>query len=190
MEALKDPINNLADEQGISAGEKARMLALEEEIKMIVGRAAESKKEMDSKIQTFLQQSTKARESVAVCKKIENDLDSMEAELRILKSQIMKFQEQLAAVEKRQSDVTRDYDSLMTELEPLHAELQSLKDTNLEEQKARIEEEADPNMVRKNPNRYEWKMPLELVFLGPTYPGRGNNHNVTPQNRTLRSPSE
>lgn len=21
-------------------------------------------------------------------------------------------------------------------------------------------------MVRKNPNRYEWKMPLELVFLG------------------------
>ena len=44
MEALKDPINNLADEQGISAGEKARMLALEEEIKMIVGRAAESKK--------------------------------------------------------------------------------------------------------------------------------------------------
>ncbi|KAL0406716.1 UNVERIFIED_CONTAM: Ribosomal protein S12, mitochondrial [Sesamum latifolium] len=30
----------------------------------------------------------------------------------------------------------------------------------------RIEEEADQNMVRKNPNRYEWKMPLELVFLG------------------------
>ncbi|CAK9188669.1 unnamed protein product, partial [Ilex paraguariensis] len=26
----------------------------------------------------------------------------------------------------------------------------------------RIEEEADQNMVRKNPNRYEWKMPLEL----------------------------
>lgn len=21
-------------------------------------------------------------------------------------------------------------------------------------------------MVRKNPNRYEWKMPLELVFIG------------------------
>ncbi|KAF9618996.1 hypothetical protein IFM89_003303 [Coptis chinensis] len=28
----------------------------------------------------------------------------------------------------------------------------------------RIEEEADLNMVRKNPNRYEWKMPPELVF--------------------------
>lgn len=48
MEALKDPlqiIKNFADEQGISAGEKARMLALEEEIKMIVGQvlsAAES----------------------------------------------------------------------------------------------------------------------------------------------------
>lgn len=91
MEALKDPlqiIKNLADEKGISAGEKARMLALEEEIKMIVGQvlsAAESKNEMDSKIQTFLQQSTKARESVAVCEKIENDLDSMEAEVEDLK---------------------------------------------------------------------------------------------------------
>lgn len=88
MEALKDPlhiIKNFADEQGISSGEKARMLALEEEIKMIVGRAAESKKEMDSKIQTFLQQSTKARESVAVCEKIENDLDSMEAEVEDFK---------------------------------------------------------------------------------------------------------
>lgn len=40
---------------------------------------------MDSKIQTFLQQSTKARESVAVCEKIENDLDSMEAEVEDLK---------------------------------------------------------------------------------------------------------
>ncbi|EEF30661.1 conserved hypothetical protein [Ricinus communis] len=29
-----------------------------------------------------------------------------------------------------------------------------------------IEEEADQNMVRKNQNRYEWKMPLELIFLG------------------------
>lgn len=88
MEALKDPlqiIKNLADEQGISAGEKARMLALEEEIKMIVGQAAERKNEIDSKIQTFLQQSTKARESVAVCEKIENDLDSMEAEVEDLK---------------------------------------------------------------------------------------------------------
>ena len=27
----------------------------------------------------------------------------------------------------------------------------------------RIEEEADQNMVRKNPNRDEWKMPLELT---------------------------
>lgn len=46
MEALKDPlhlIKNLADEQGISAGEKARMLALEEEIKMLVGRKAKKK---------------------------------------------------------------------------------------------------------------------------------------------------
>lgn len=46
-----------------------------------MGRAAESKKEIYSKIQTFLQQSTKARESIAVCEKIENDLDSMEAEV-------------------------------------------------------------------------------------------------------------
>lgn len=34
---------------------------------------------MDELIQTFLKQSTKAGESVAVCEKIENDLDSMEA---------------------------------------------------------------------------------------------------------------
>ncbi|KAJ8421489.1 hypothetical protein Cgig2_010059 [Carnegiea gigantea] len=27
----------------------------------------------------------------------------------------------------------------------------------------RIEEEADQNMVQKNPNRYEWKMPLKLL---------------------------
>ncbi|KAK7269436.1 hypothetical protein RIF29_22162 [Crotalaria pallida] len=42
--------------------------------------------------------------------------------------------------EERRSDLTRDYDSLMTELEPLHAKLQSLKDSNLEEQKAMVEE--------------------------------------------------
>lgn len=40
---------------------------------------------LDLRIQTFLQQSTKARESVAVCEKIENDLDSMEAEVEDLK---------------------------------------------------------------------------------------------------------
>lgn len=40
---------------------------------------------MDSKILTFLQQSTKARESVAVCEKMENELDSMEAEVEDLK---------------------------------------------------------------------------------------------------------
>lgn len=32
-------------------------------------------------------------------------------------------------------------------------------------------------MVQKNPNRYEWKMPLSLFFSV----SRGNNHNVTPQ---------
>ena len=119
---------------------------LEEEINMTVGQvlsATKSQNEIDSKIQTFIQQSTKARESVAVCEKIENDLDSMEAEAENQskgKDQIPRLQEQLAAVEKRRSDLTRDYDSLMTELEPLHAKLQSLKDSNLEEQKARVEE--------------------------------------------------
>lgn len=58
-----------------------------------------SKNEMNSKIQTFIQKSTKARESVAVCEKIENSLDSMEAENP--KDQIARLQEQLAAVEKR-----------------------------------------------------------------------------------------
>ena len=65
------------------------MLALEEEIKMIVGRvlsAMESKNEMDSKIQTFLQQSTKARESIAEYEKIENDIDLMEIEVEDLKN--------------------------------------------------------------------------------------------------------
>lgn len=65
------------------------MLALEKEIKMIVGRvlsAMESKNEMDSTIQTFLQQSTKARESIAECEKIENDLDLMEIEVEDLKN--------------------------------------------------------------------------------------------------------
>ncbi|KAJ8534187.1 hypothetical protein K7X08_007511 [Anisodus acutangulus] len=119
------------------------MLALEEEIKMIVGRAAKSKKEIDSKIQTFLQQSTKARESVA---------------------------EQLPAVEKRQSDVTRDYDSLMTELEPLHAELQRQKDTNLEEQKARIEESEQAALkawedTKKAVAEIFWKM--EIILIRP-----------------------
>ena len=46
----------------------------------------------------------------------------------------------------------------------------------------RVEEEADQNMVQKNPNRYEWKMPLELVSVS-----RWNNHNVTPQNKTIWS---
>ena len=65
------------------------MLALEEEIKMIVGRvlsAMESKNEMDSKIQTFIQQSTKARESIAEYEKIENDIDLMEIEVEDLKN--------------------------------------------------------------------------------------------------------
>ena len=65
------------------------MLTLEEEIKMIVGRvlsAMESKNEMDSKIQTFLQQSTKARESIAEYEKIENDIDLMEIEVEDLKN--------------------------------------------------------------------------------------------------------
>lgn len=147
LDALKDPLQidrNLSEDSGISTEEKVDSSSkLEEEINMTVGQvlsATESQNEIDSKIQTFIQQSTKARESVAVCEKIENDLDSMEAEAENLKDQIARLQEQLAAVEKRQSDVTRDYDSLMTELEPLHAELQSLKDANLEEQKARVEE--------------------------------------------------
>lgn len=80
----------------------------------------------------------------------------------------MKFQEQLAAVEKRQSDVTRDYDSLMTELEPLHAELQSLKDTNLEEQKARIEESEQAALkawedTKKAVAEIFWKMEIFLI---------------------------
>ncbi|KAK2427766.1 hypothetical protein QL285_026326 [Trifolium repens] len=25
---------------------------------------------------------------------------------------------------------------------------------------------ADQNMVQKNPNRYEWRVPLELIFIG------------------------
>lgn len=49
-----------------------------------------------------------------MCEKIENDLEA-EAEG---KDQIPRLQEQLAAVEKRRSDLTRDYDSLMAELEP------------------------------------------------------------------------
>lgn len=82
----------------------------------------------------------------------------------------MKFQEQLAAVEKRQSDVTRDYDSLMTELEPLHAELQSLKDTNLEEQKARIEESEQAALkawedTKKAVAEIFWKM--EIILIRP-----------------------
>lgn len=150
LDALKDPlqiVRNLSEESGISTeGKVDSSSKLEEEINMTVGQvlsATKSQNEIDSKIQTFIQQSTKARESVAVCEKIENDLDSMGAEAENQskgKDQIPRLQEQLAAVEKRRSDLTRDYDSLMTELEPLHAKLQSLKDSNLEEQKARVEE--------------------------------------------------
>lgn len=150
LDALKDPlqiVRNLSEESGISTeGKVDSSSKLEEEINMTVGQvlsATKSQNEIDSKIQTFIQQSTKARESVAVCEKIENALDSMEAEAENQskgKDQIPRLQEQLAAVEKRRSDLTRDYDSLMTELEPLHAKLQSLKDSNLEEQKARVEE--------------------------------------------------
>ena len=147
LDALKDPlqiVRNLSEESGISTeGKVDSSSKLEEEINMTVGQvlsATKSQNEIDSKIQTFIQQSTKARESVAVCEKIETDLDSMEAEAENQskgKDQIPRLQEQLAAVEKRRSDLTRDYDSLMTELEP---KLQSLKDSNLEEQKARVEE--------------------------------------------------
>lgn len=61
---------------------------------MTVGQvlsATESQNSIDSKIKTFIQQSTKARESVAVFEKIENDLDSMEAEAENLKDQITNF---------------------------------------------------------------------------------------------------
>lgn len=87
LDALKDPlqiVRNLSEESGISTeGKVDSSSKLEEEINMTVGQvlsATKSQNEIDSKIQTFLQQSTKARESVAVCEKIENDLDSMEAE--------------------------------------------------------------------------------------------------------------
>ncbi|KAK7234348.1 hypothetical protein RIF29_46997 [Crotalaria pallida] len=133
LDALKDPlqiVRNLSEESGISTeGKVDSSSKLEEEINMTVGQVLSATKSQNliySKIQTFIQQSTKARESVAVCEKIENDLDSMEAEAENKskgKDQIPRLQEQLAAVE---SDLTRDYDSLMTELEPLHAKLQSL----------------------------------------------------------------
>ncbi|VFQ93857.1 unnamed protein product [Cuscuta campestris] len=112
---------------------KRKLICLKLDVGGQVLSATKSQNEIDSKIQTFIQQSTNARESVAVCEKIEN----AEAEG---KDQIPRLQEQLAAVEKRRSDLTRDYDSLMAELEPLHAKLKSLKDSNLEEQKARVEE--------------------------------------------------
>ncbi|GKV53030.1 hypothetical protein SLEP1_g59579 [Rubroshorea leprosula] len=73
-----------------------------------------------------------------------------------------------SSVEKRQSDVTRDYDSLMTELEPLHAELQSLKDTK--EQKARIEESEQAALkawedTKKAVAEIFWKM--EMILIRP-----------------------
>ncbi|KAL5057345.1 hypothetical protein RYX36_028949 [Vicia faba] len=45
----------------------------------------------------------------------------------------------------------------------------------------RIEEEADQNMVQKNPNRYEWRMPLELIFLGQESEASVNQQPVIPE---------
>lgn len=74
----------------------------------------------------------------------------------------------MAAVEKRRSDLTRDYDSLMTELEPLHAKLQSLKDSNLEEQKARVEESEQAAIrawedIKKAVAEIFWKVLMSLL---------------------------
>ncbi|KAJ8568778.1 hypothetical protein K7X08_031000 [Anisodus acutangulus] len=89
----------------------------------------------------------------------------MEAEVEDLKKPNYEVREQLAAVEKRQSDVTRDYDSLMTELEPLHAELQSRKDTNLEERKARIEESEQVILIAwEDTKKVAAVLPIVLSF--------------------------
>lgn len=72
--------------------------------------------------------------------KIEDDLDCAGSEVENLKTQIAKLQEKLGAAEKRKDDMIEEYESLMNELQPLGAELQSLKEADLMEEKPKLEQ--------------------------------------------------